>query len=257
MTRDFFEDLVRRGDPDRHLSALSAEPVGRRRLFVLYGFNLEIARSAWASPDPAVCAVRLNWWADAIGSSLSGDVRESSDLLSCVAELIRSADLPPDSFNRMIEARYRDLNRETFSSLDEFEEYIDATSGELMALAARTLGAPESALETIKMFAWSSGAISFLRAVPSLSKRGWNAFGANTELVQEIVRLASVRLRTARRNRRQVPRGVTPALLAGWRTGAALERASSDLGRIDSDQLEESEFMRRATLLMRSLTGNW
>ncbi len=254
---DFLEDLVRRGDPDRHLSALSAEPVGRRRLFVLYGFNLEVARSAWTSPDPAVCAVRLNWWADAIGSSLSGDVRESSDLLSCVAELIRSADLPPDSFNRMIEARYRDLNRETFSSLDEFEEYIDATSGELMALAARTLGAPERAMETVKMFAWSSGAISFLRAVPSLNKRGWNAFGANTDLVRDIVRLASVRIRAARRNRRQVPRGATPALLAGWRAGAALERASSDLRRIDSGQLEESEFMRRATLLARSLTGNW
>lgn len=257
VTRDFLEDLVRRGDPDRHLSALSAEPVGRRRLFVLYGFNLEVARSAWASPDPAVCAVRLNWWADAIGSSLSGDVRESNDLFSCVAELIRSAKLPPDSFNRMIDARYRDLNRETFSALDEFEEYIDATSGELMALAARTLGAPEQAIETVKLFAWSSGAVSFLRAVPSLSKRGWNAFGANTELVREVVRLASVRLRAARRNRRQVPRGATPALLAGWRTGAALERASSDLGRIDSGQLEESEFMRRATLLARSLTGNW
>lgn len=257
MTPDFLEDLVRRGDPDRYLSALSAEPINRHRLFVLYGLNLEIARSAWASPDPAVCAVRLNWWADAIGASLSGNAQKSNELLSSVAELIRSEDLPVDSFNRMIDARYRDLNREVFGTLDEFEDYIDSTSGELMTLAARTLGAPEQAMETVKMFAWSSGAISFMRAVPLLGKRGWNAFGANTELVRDIVHLASERIRIARRNREKVPRSATPALLAGWRTGAALKKASSDLRRIDSDQLEESEFMRRATLLMRSFTGNW
>ena len=257
MTPDFLEDLVRRGDPDRYLSALSAESINRHRLFVLYGLNLEIARSAWASPDPAVCAVRLNWWADAIGASLSGDVQKSNELLSSVAELIRSEDLPVDSFNRMIDARYRDLNREVFSTLDEFEDYIDATSGELMTLAARTLGAPEQAMETIKMFAWSSGAVSFLRAVPSLCDRGWNAFGTNAELVRDIVRLASDRVQSARRNREKVPRSATPALLAGWRTSTALERATSDLRRIDSGQLEESEFMRRATLLTRSFTGNW
>ena len=257
MNSDFLEDLVRRGDPDRHLSALSAEPIGRRRLFALYGFNLEVARAAWASNDPAICAVRLNWWAEAVGPARSEDVQKGNYVVSSVAELIRTAELPMDSFKRIINARYRDLNRQQFTTLDEFDEYIDATSGELMLLAARALGAPKLALETVGLFARGSGAASFLRAVPSLSARGWNAFGADTELVSDIVRSASNRIRAARRNRKKVPRSSTPALLAGWRAGAALGKAASDLQRIHSGQLEESEFMRRGALLVRGFTGNW
>ena len=257
VNSDFLEDLVRRGDPDRHLSALSAEPIARRKLFALYGFNLEVARAAWASNDPVICAVRLNWWAEAVGPARFKDARTSNHLVSSVAELIRTGELPMDSFKRMIDARYRDLNREPFTALDEFDEYIDATSGELMTLAARTLGAPELASETVRLFARGSGAASFLRAVPSLSAKGWNAFGADMELVSDIVRSASERILAARRNRKKVPRSSTPALLAGWRAGAALGKAASDLQRIHSGQLEESEFMRRGTLLVRGFTGNW
>ncbi|MEL7216333.1 MAG: phytoene synthase, partial [Pseudomonadota bacterium] len=38
-------ELVRTGDPDRFLAAMTASVEGRARLFPLYAFNLEVAKA--------------------------------------------------------------------------------------------------------------------------------------------------------------------------------------------------------------------
>ncbi|MCB1349117.1 MAG: squalene/phytoene synthase family protein, partial [Maritimibacter sp.] len=66
MTLAACADLVRRGDPDRFRAAMAAPVEARARLFPLYAFNLEVARAPWASSDPTVAKMRLQFWRDVL-----------------------------------------------------------------------------------------------------------------------------------------------------------------------------------------------
>ena len=72
MSFDACAELVRRGDPDRFLSAMTAPPELRGRLMILYAFNLEVARAPWVASEPMLAEMRLQWWADAIAEIFEG-----------------------------------------------------------------------------------------------------------------------------------------------------------------------------------------
>ena len=63
---DELADEVRRGDPDRWRAAMLAPAAVRPGLFALYAFNLEVARAPWLASEPALAAIRLAWWREAL-----------------------------------------------------------------------------------------------------------------------------------------------------------------------------------------------
>ena len=67
MSLDACAALLQRGDPDRYLSVLAAPLWARELLLPLYACNLEIARAPWASKEPMIAEMRLQWWRDKIG----------------------------------------------------------------------------------------------------------------------------------------------------------------------------------------------
>jgi phytoene/squalene synthetase len=58
--------LVERSDPDRFRVAMAAPPAAREVLFPLYAFNLEVARAPWATREPMLAEMRLQWWRDQV-----------------------------------------------------------------------------------------------------------------------------------------------------------------------------------------------
>ena len=63
---DHCEELVREGDKNRFLATLFAPAKYRRPLFVLYAFNVEIARIRELAREPLPGEVRLQWWRDVL-----------------------------------------------------------------------------------------------------------------------------------------------------------------------------------------------
>lgn len=136
---DPIAELVRRADPDRYLSTLFAPADKRPLLLALYAFNVEIARVADTVREPMMGEIRLEWWRETLAGARQGMPR-NHDVARALTGLFARAPLPPGPFEAMIAARAFDSTSEAFADRAAVEAYCDATSGNLMRLAARILG---------------------------------------------------------------------------------------------------------------------
>ena len=133
---------VRKHDPDRYFSALFAPADRRPFLFALYAFNHELAHVGESVREPMIGEIRLQWWREALEGALAGNPR-NHDVVRAMAATLAKVTLPNDLIDTMIDARQFDLMSGTFGDDEKRDTYLDATSGNLMRLAARILGAGE------------------------------------------------------------------------------------------------------------------
>lgn len=249
MSLDACARLVEQGDPDRFAALLAAPPQARPRLLPLYAFNLEVARAPWASSEPMIAEMRLQWWRDALDGP-----RPAHEVAGPLHDLIRAANLPIPVLDRMAAAHRWDIWREPFEDRAAFDAYLDDTAGSLMALAAQATGAPPEAEAPARALGWASGLAAFLRAVPDLIARDRRPLlddspAALSALAQD----GLARLDQARGSRRLIG----PAALAAWQTAPLLRLAAAEPARIAHGQLTLSEFSRRGRLLWAATTGRW
>ena len=137
MTVDACAQLVARGDPDRFAAVMAAPVALRARLFVLYAFNLEVARAPWVTREPLIAEMRLQWWRDVVAESAP----RAHEVAGPLFDLIRDAALPVDVLDRLIAARRWDVYAEPFVDAAAFEAYLEDTAAGLMWLAAKACGA--------------------------------------------------------------------------------------------------------------------
>jgi phytoene synthase len=137
------EVIVQRVDPDRYFSALFAVAERRPLLFALYAFNHELARIAELVREPMMGEIRLQWWRETLERAREGKPR-AHDLARALAETFARVSLPADLFESMIEARAFDFSPDAFADDAARDAYLDATSGNLMRLAARALGGDDA-----------------------------------------------------------------------------------------------------------------
>lgn len=268
MSIDACAKLVQAADPDRFASAMCAPMPGREALMVLYAFNVEVSRAPWVTQEEIIAEMRLQWWKDAIAEIYEGQSVRSHEVVSPLADVIGEAELPRDLFDGLIEARRFDIYRDRHETDDAFDAYVAATSGNLMELAGRSLGATE--FGAFREFGWASGLANLLMALPQLYERGRSPLPSdkvdrNTLLegrldagTSELIRGLSMRgLQVIERARKAAhQRAVQPALLAGWRAKSVLTKISRDPERALSFP-EAGSLERSSTLLLRSLTGRW
>ena len=258
MTIEACAENTRRGDPDRFLSAMVAPPDDRAALFVLYAFNLEIARAPWVTQEPLIAQMRLQFWADLIEDIRANRPLPGHEVASPLAALVARRNLPPDLLAAMVSARRHDIAGEPHASETALLNYIDNTAGNLMWLGALALGAPAAAQPVVRDFARGAGIAALLRALPVLDSAGRNPLPEPGN--QTITRLAHTGLAaiaTARRQRRLVPARARPALLAGWQAGHVLKQAARTPRAALQGTLAPAEFTRRASLLARATLGRW
>jgi NADH dehydrogenase [ubiquinone] 1 alpha subcomplex assembly factor 6 len=170
-SRHYCADQVRCFDRDRFLTGLAAPPARRGDLFALYAFNLEIAKTAEVVSEAMIGRIRLQWWRDAIGEAYDGRPKDHA-ILTALAAAIRERDLTQAYFERLIDAREKDLEDWQPASLGEMEAYAQETSVPLLLLALEILGhdsAPARAIAEPLGVAWALTGL--LRAVPFLARR--------------------------------------------------------------------------------------
>lgn len=247
-------ELVQRGDPDRFAASMAARPAARDVLFALYAFNLEVARAPWLTQETMIAEMRLQWWRDALGEIGQGGYVRRHEVVTPLAGFLdeHSAAL----LDALIVARCWDIYKDPFNDAAHFAAYIDATSGNLMWVAANALGVADEIV--VRDFAYASGIANWLRAIPDLEGRNRIPLvDGRPEAVAFLAQSALTRLHTARKNRAKVSKQAGQALLAGWQAEAVLKQAVANPERVGQGGLGQSAFQNKTGLLMRAMTGRW
>src|SRR3954468_1442712 len=168
---DFCEATVRKYDPDRYFSALFAPADKRPLLFALYAFNHELAHIGETVREPMMGEIRLQWWRETAEGAREGKPR-AHDGARALAELFARADLPTSLFDAMIDARALDIAGDPAPDQASLDRYLDSTSGNLMRLAVRVLGADAAHDDLAREAGIAYGLAGLVRSQAAHAARG-------------------------------------------------------------------------------------
>ncbi len=252
MSLDACAERVRRADPERFMATLALAPEERARLWPLFAFNLEIARAPWASPEPMIAEMRLQFWHDVLDRIADGAAHYPHEIAAPLRGVIEEQNLDIVSLQEMVAARRRDLEHAPFADETVLWRYLDRTAGNLMWLAGRALGAHGDDAAPLRAAGQAQGMANWLRAVPVLAARGRQPLpDARPEAV---VRLAGQGLeRLARIG--PVSVAARRAMLAGFMARPMLVRAARRPERVWEGRLAPSPFRSRLRLLRLAFLG--
>lgn len=246
--------LVQRGDPDRFSAAMAARPEARDILFPLYAFNLEVARAPWLTQETMIAEMRLQWWRDALEEIGQGKSPRRHEVVTPLtgfldAEALRNLD-------QLVAARRWDIYKDPFEDAAHFAQYIDATAGNLIWVAARALGEAEEGV--VRDFAYGVGIANWLCAIPDLeARKRVPLVDGRPEAVALLAEGALQRLRGARQRRDRLRGGAGQALLVGWQAETVLQQAAHCPELVADGALGQSGFRKKSTLMLRALSGRW
>ena len=164
------KEIVERYDYDRYLSALFARGPAQAHLIALYAFHYEIAKTVETVSQPALGLIRLQWWRETVEGIYSGQVRQHEVAIG-LARAIKEFALPRALFDAMIEAREADLEETPFTVMAQLQSYADATSGNVMRLALRILGAGDAFDAAAREAGIAYALAGLLRALPFRAAR--------------------------------------------------------------------------------------
>lgn len=261
MRPDACIDLVATADPDRHKVTQAATPAAQARLYPLYALNLEIARAAWASAEPMVAEMRLQWWRDAVAALGQGTAPPPHPVLAECGFLAGDAEAAA-TLDALCEARRWDIWKDPFDDEAALWAHLGATGGGLMWLAARALGAGANgagaAEGPVRAFGTGAALAAWFGAIPELEARGrFPLPDGRPQAVAALARAGLDRIAAARAQRRAVPGAALPALLTGWQAPGLLARAAADPAAVAEGRLALPEVQRRGALAWRALSGRW
>lgn len=249
--------LVEKADPDRFAATMAASPDARAALWPLYAVNIEIARAAYASEEPLVAEMRLQWWIDEIGRAAAGGAGRG-ETSAALAPVLRDRPAIPALLCTLADARRWDCWHDPFASATAFDRYLDDTAGGLAWAAALALGAPDRAERAVRDFAWGVGLANWFDAVPALKGRGRAPLPDDGPVaLRALAREGLARIARSRTARATVPAPVRPALWPGWSARTRLKAVLADPSRVVAGNLPDPRATRAPALLLRSLTGYW
>ncbi|HYD46159.1 MAG TPA: squalene/phytoene synthase family protein [Phenylobacterium sp.] len=136
---DDLDDLIRRVDPDRWLSSrFIGDASARADVIALYAFDYETGRAPRTASNPLAGEIRLVWWREVLEEIAAGGRVRSHPAAEALAAAVRGADLPLAPLERMIDARYRELDPTPLTA-GEAAELARDTAGAVAGLAALRL----------------------------------------------------------------------------------------------------------------------
>ncbi len=139
------EAELRAHDRDRYLATLFAPAEARPHLFALYAFNLEVAQVRERIHEPMAGEVRLQWWREAVEGARAGEAT-ANPVAAALLDTIERRSLARHLLSELVDGRSFDLYDDPMPTLAVLEAYVDATSGELIRLAASVLTSRRSGL---------------------------------------------------------------------------------------------------------------
>ncbi len=162
-------------DPDRVLAAGFAAPGVRDRLLALAAFNHELARAREVASEPALGAIRLQWWREVVDEIFAGATVRRHPVAQALAAAVQAAGLPRGLLEALVDARAAEFERAPFATLAQLEDWLDQGAGNLVRLSLLAGGMP--ALGQVADRLARAGGIAFglagiMRALPWWHGRG-------------------------------------------------------------------------------------
>lgn len=235
-------EIVERGDPDRFRAIMAGPLAAREVLFALMAFNVEVTRAPWATTEPMIAEMRLQWWRDALKEIGAGGTVRRHEVVDQLAQVLDAEGA--DCLDGLIAARRWDIYSDGFDDDADLARYIDATTGNLLWTAARILGADDEA--RVRHFAYGVGVANLLRAAAELDARGKQPLVDGT--AQGIAKLARCGLQRLKQG--AAPK---PVRLTGFLATPILKRAISHPQSVAAGDLEIGPFHQGWSLLRTAL----
>lgn len=270
-------DIVRKADPDRHLSVLYAPESRRDALYALYAFDAEIARIRDLISEPMPGEIRLQWWRDVISAG-TAEAAGGHPVAAALVEAINAHTLPIAAFDNYLDARIFDLYDDPMPGRNELEGYCGETGSALIQLAALVLD-PVSAPAFSELAGHAGCAqriAALIRAMPlhrargqcyvpteilaaaGLDRAGYlsgQQTSAMRAMVEAMAALAREHLRAFQAGAPGLPETLRPAFLPLAATPALLDRLDPD--RAWRAASSEPSALRRYWLMFRSARKGW
>ena len=243
--------LVARGDPPRFRAAMAAPVALRPLLLPLYAFNVEVARAPWVTKEPMIALMRLQWWRDALEEIAAGTPRRHEVVTPLAAVLA-----PEDAWalDRLVAARTADVETEAPRDRQAVLDYVDATAGTLLHVAARRAGGGETAARAAGR---AQGIANLLAAVPDLVARGRHPLPHGDPAEHAAALIDGARAALARARTQPVPKTARPVFLVVPEAEALLERLARDPEAVVEGVPQEADLRTRLRRARQRITGRF
>ncbi len=164
-------ETARVHDPDRYICSLFAPDAARGRLHALHAFNVEIARSAEAASEPALGAIRLQWWREAI-ENVFDDAPPDHPVTVALSATFRDGHMSQRRMARLIDAHQADFVARPFRNMDALASYVDQTAVGLVVLELEALGVRDVAdVEAVRGIGMACGLTGIIRSIGYQARR--------------------------------------------------------------------------------------
>jgi phytoene/squalene synthetase len=242
--------LVEKGDPERFRTVMAAPVAARAKLFVLYAFNVEVARAPWVTQEPMIAEMRLQWWRDALEEIATNATARRHEVVTPLVKF-----MSPETaamLDELVAVRRWDIYKDAFEDEAHFDRYIDQTAGHLMVAATRSLGAADE--HVVRDVAYAAGIAAWLCAVPKLeTAKRVPLLDGRPEGVQELAAGALKRLQNARASKAKISKDAQPALWPVVGADQVLRQAVRDPMAVAEGRLDT----RSKPLVWAALLGRW
>ncbi|WP_420863351.1 squalene/phytoene synthase family protein [Algirhabdus cladophorae] len=243
-------ELVERADPDRFRATMAAPVAARDVLFPIFAFNVEVSRAPWVTQEPMIAEMRLQWWRDALEEIQQNGVPRKHEVTTPLAGVLSGAMAAVLDAN--VAARRWDIYKDAFEDAAHFDEYLGATTGGLLWVAAWALGAKDEA--SVRRYAKGIAIANWLVAVPALEAAGRiPLLDGRADAVRDLAKTGLDAMASVSRD--DIPAVAHPALWSGWKAKAILRQVIKTPARVADGALGVSEFGANLGLLRRSVLG--
>jgi phytoene synthase len=134
-------DALKKADPDRFRAALMAGVQEQRDLLLLYAFHYELSKVPDVTSEPMLGQIRYAWWREALDEIYTGQEVRRHEISTPLAEMLKRTEVPRFWVDRLIDGRARDLDPQPFKDIEDARNYARQTSGQLLQIAVKILGA--------------------------------------------------------------------------------------------------------------------
>lgn len=274
-------EMARKHDPDRFLASMFVkDPTARDAIWTLLAFNHEVAKTREVVSEPQIGLIRLQWWRDAVAEAFAGTPK-SHQVVEPLARYAAAFKWSKPLFDRLIDARERDLANDPLADMAALEAYADATSYPLFLLMAQCFGEASEESEGADCLRSVSKAYALtgilramayylndryvplpqdLMAEQQVTASRLSDFPHDKRLqplIGQVAELAEQHLNAARRTRGTVPKSWRPLLLPAVSASMALKRLRASNFNVFDENIVTASPLQPLAYSWASLTSQW
>jgi phytoene synthase len=134
----YCQDKTARSGSSFYYSFLFLPPNQRRAIIALYAFCREVDDVVDMDGEPAIAAVKLNWWRDEVARLFAGEAQHP--VTRALTPVIKEFDLPQEQFLEIIDGMEMDLVQNRYASFKELALYCYRVASVVGLLAAEIFG---------------------------------------------------------------------------------------------------------------------